>query len=219
VNRYLLFFILFVLSGCIGTDIINDQVSETLTINTRFTSIKVGETVMYEATYLNNVGEPEEVEMDWSSSDFSVISIDEDGQATALSEGQAVIMVSFLDLSDEIDVEAGAETIMEESERMAELRTTSSYPLSGMATLKIIEEELHLDLSEDFSTTSDLPGLYVYLTNNVNSVGSAIEIGKVTDFTGAQRYKIPGNPGILEYNYVLFYCKPFSVPVGNGKFE
>ena len=56
-------------------------------INTRISGIKVGEMIKYEATYLNNIGIPEEVNFTWSSSDETIISIDSEGLATALSKG------------------------------------------------------------------------------------------------------------------------------------
>jgi len=205
--------------GCIGTDIINDLVDKMVVINTRISGIKVGETVTYEATYLNNVGKPEEVTFIWGSSNETVISIDATGRATAVSEGVATIQVSYNELFDFIEVEAGAETVIDKSERKADLGTTSSYPLNGTAILKEENGELILDLLDDFNTTSALPGLYVYLTNNLSNINGAVEIAKVEKFSGSQSYTVPGNPGLLDYNYVLFYCKPFLVPVGNGELD
>lgn len=215
---YLLIIYLF-LSGCIGTDIIEDMIDEALVINTRITGIKVGETVIYKATYFDNVGEPMPAEIEWTSSNESVITINNKGEATALAVGNANIVASHKDLLDEIGVEAGDETVEDDTERKATLTTTSSYPLVGTAILRKDNGELFLDLLDDFSTTSDLPGLYVYLTNNVSNVSGAVGIGKVVKFTGAQTYPIPGNPGLYDFNYILFYCKPFAVPVGNGKWE
>ena len=78
---------------------------------------------------------------------------------------------------------------------------------------------LILEFEDDFSTTSALPGLYVYLTNNINTINGALEIGPVTSFSGSQSYQISETDDLFKYGYVLFYCKPFVVPVGNGKLE
>lgn len=211
--------VLMALASCIGTDIVNDRVDESLVISTRITAIKVGETVTYEAMYFNSVGDPEPATIQWSSADNTVIAINELGEATALRTGNTVIMATFQGLTDELEVEAGDETVEEATERKADLATTSSYPLSGTAIVRREDGKLFLDLLDDFSTTSDLPGLYVYLTNNTSNVSQAIEIGKVAKFSGSQTYEIPGNPGLFDFNFVLFYCKPFSVPVGDGKLE
>ncbi len=211
--------IFILLIGCIGTDIVDDRVDEMVVINTRISGIKVGEMIKYEAIYLNNIGLPEEVNFTWSSSDETIISIDSEGLATALSKGIATIQAEHNEFFDSIEVEAGEETIVDQDERKANLATVSSYPLTGTAILKVENGELILDLLDDFNTTSDLPGLYVYLTNNVTNTNFAVEIAKVASFSGSQNYVVPGNPGLFDYNYVLFYCKPFRVPVGNGKLE
>ena len=63
-----------------------------------------------------------------------------------------------------------------------------------------------------------LPGLYVYLSNNPNSVSGALEIGPVEVFEGAHDYTISGLD-ITTYAYVLYFCKPFNVKVGHGDIE
>ena len=73
-----------------------------------------------------------------------------------------------------------------------------------------------LVLSMTLTACSSLPGLYLYLTNNPNTINGAQEVGEVTIFSGAHSYSIP-NTGINEYNYLLYWCKPFSVKVGEGK--
>lgn len=215
----ILLLLCFSLQGCIGTDIVEDRVDEKVVIETRVSEIKVGENYQFEASYYNNIGLPESAPISWSSSDDSVISIVETGLAMAKESGEVIIMAFFNEITDTLRVVAGSETVVPETERNAKLITVSSYPLSGTAILKEENGKLTLDLLDDFSTTSQLPGLYVYLTNNVSNINGALEIAKVTDFSGAQKYEIPGNPGLFEYSHVLFYCKPFLIPVGNGKFK
>ena len=94
----------------------------------------------------------------------------------------------------------------------------SSYQLDGKATLKP-GAQLQLILSSDFETTNALPGLYLYLTNNPSTINNALEIGAVKAFSGAQVYDVPAGVGLQDYSHILFYCKPFVVPVGAGKFE
>jgi hypothetical protein len=74
-----------------------------------------------------------------------------------------------------------------------------------------------LRLESDFRTTSALPGLYVYLSNNVSTTNNAYEIGRVIRFSGEQEYLISDLSNLSEFNYVLFFCKPFVVPVGHGE--
>jgi len=100
---------------------------------------------------------------------------------------------------------------------MAVLETVSSYQLEGSATLRL-DNGLKLVLSDDFVTTNALPGLYLYLTNNTSTISNALEIGAVKKFSGGQVYDVPTNTGLQDYSHVLFYCKPFVVPVGKGEF-
>jgi len=81
-----------------------------------------------------------------------------------------------------------------------------------------IDGGVALNIADNYKTTSALPGFYVYLTNNPNSINDAVEIGEVTIFEGAHSYEILG-VGLTDYDYVLYFCKPFRVKVGDGKIE
>ncbi|MEM9549152.1 MAG: hypothetical protein AAGA77_24405, partial [Bacteroidota bacterium] len=61
-----------------------------------------------------------------------------------------------------------------------------------------------------------LPGLYVYLTNNRNTTANALEIGAVEVFNGAHTYTVE-DVGINDYKFLLYFCKPFNVKVGDGE--
>lgn len=209
--------ILLVLSGCIGTDVIDDEVAEKLVIENPLTSLKVGETHQFSAKYFNNIGQEESAVFVWSSSDESVISIENTGLATALAPGTVTLNVLAEGITASLEVTAGNETSGEVEQRTASLETVSSYPLSGDVTLKKGGNGLILEFADNFNTTSALPGLYVYLSNNTNTINGALEVAKVAKFNGAQSYEITTTSDLFEYNIVLFYCKPFVVPVGNGK--
>lgn len=211
--------LLMIINGCIGTDIIDDEVPEMLVIESTITSLKVGETHQFAAKYFNNIGEETPVTFSWSSSDDAVIAIDDTGLATAVSEGKATITVEAQGLTDAIELTTGGQTGGTVDERTASLTPVSSYPLSGEVTLKKGGSGLVLSFSSDFNTTSALPGLYVYLSNNTNTINGALEVGKVQQYSGAQSYQIGITDDLYAYNFVLFYCKPFVVPVGNGAFK
>jgi len=99
------------------------------------------------------------------------------------------------------------------------LETTSSYLLEGSFSLEDTGNGLILKLNDDYRASSSLPGLYVYLSNNTTGINNALEIGPVNIFSGATEFNVPGNPGLNDYEYVLFWCKPFGVDVGVGFFE
>lgn len=208
-----------ILQGCIGTDVLDDFVEDRVVIENPINSLKVGSTYQFNAIYLNNVGSPENAEFTWQSSDNEILSINADGMATGISKGDVTVMAIANEKMDEIFVEVSDTTVISLDERVAELETSSSYPLSGTAILRKESGKNVLIFDEDFNTTSALPGLYVYLSNNTNSINDALEVGKVENFTGAQRYEMEEDFELSTYNIVLFYCKPFRVPVGHGELK
>ncbi|MBL6447508.1 DM13 domain-containing protein [Fulvivirga sp. 29W222] len=212
-----IFAILLILTGCIGTDIIDDEMEEKIVIESPLTSLKVGETHQFSAKYFNNIGKEEQVVFVWTSSDESIISIDNTGLATALKTGTVTLNVLAEGISAALKITASNETSGEVEQRTASLSTVSSYPLSGDVILKKGANGLILEFADNFNTTSALPGLYVYLSNNINTINGALEVAKVAKFSGAQSYEISTTSDLFQYNIVLFYCKPFVVPVGNGK--
>ena len=38
-------------------------------------------------------------------------------------------------------------------------------------------------------------------------------------FDGAHEYALPAGIGLLDYDYLLYYCKPFGVKVGDGAID
>jgi len=185
-----------------------------------------GTTYQLEASFFNNIGQRADRNIDWRSLDETILSIDNQGLATANTIGTTKIIASVIlddnsTVSDEMDIAVtGGPTVVEETptERSGSIKTTSSYVMSRDFTLKKQGTELILDFAENYTASSGLPGLYVYLTNNPNTTNGALEIGKVSVLNGAHSYTIP-DVEIDEYNYVLYFCKPFSVKVGDGEID
>ena len=218
-----LFIFFILLTGCIGDDIIDDRVPEVLRITQSIDTLALGETFQFEATYFNEIGDPEAVNINWMSSNQEVVFISEFGLAQGLSLGNATISAIASDkegrtLMDEFRITVNASGDVSSDAREGVISTTSSYVLEGSFTLSENGDDLILTVGDNFRASSSLPGLYVYLGNNQTSISSAREIGKVTQFEGRHSYQIP-NAGIQEYQYILFWCKPFNVKVGEGIFN
>lgn len=219
-----IFLLGIVLQACIGDDIVDDYVDPEIRITNGLQSLKLGDSHQFEATFFNNIGQEEALNISWSSSDQTIISIDETGFATGEMEGTAQITAVGIYqgtmIEHSIDVDVSDETIvLNPGDRIGTLRSTSSYLLKGTFILKEENSEIILELLDDYETTDVLPGLYIYLTNNPNTVNGAYEIGMVTVFEGSHSYNMGSQFGINSYKYVLYYCKPFSVKVGDGEFE
>jgi hypothetical protein len=225
-KRFLIlsFILLSAFISCIGEDIINDEVSPEVRILNPISQIRVSETYQFNATYFNSVGQSEVINIAWSSSVESVATINANGLLTGISEGQTNIK-ALVNLNNNTVVEAIStvtivmgEVQQNTNTKSGAIATTSSYNLTGNFTLKAIENtnNLLLSLANNYKASTNLPGLYVYLTNNPNSIANARSLGPVTVFEGSHTYTIQ-NVGLNDYSYLLYWCEPFGVKVGGGQ--
>ncbi len=213
----------FLFFACIGDDFIEDQVEAEIRIDANVESIEVNTDYQFEYTYLNEVGQSQQVEVVWSSSNEEVMTIDENGLAQAITIGEVRIMVSYdngtIVLSDQIDLMIGSTTIIVEKQTFkGNIQTTSSYVLEGSFELKEEDQGLSLSFEEDYKASTALPGLFIYLSNNRNSIANAFEIGAVEVFNGQHNYTIE-NVEFNDYKFIVYFCKPFNVKVGDGSLE
>ena len=215
---------ILILSSCIAEDIVDDFVPEEIRITSTLDAIVTGNTAQINASYFNNIGVTEDIDISWTSSNPNVLSIDSEGNIQAQMAGEATITATSGISFDEIQI-----TVLEENDEVVivdELKessgnvaTTTFYDLTGDFTLSEVEGGgLDLSFASNYNADTGLPGLYVYLTNNPNSIANALEIGAVQIFNGAHSYAIP-NATLNEYRYILYWCKPFGVKVGQGDIQ
>ena len=210
------------LTACIKDDIIFDRVDPTFRITSTIDTLAVDDSFQFETRFTNNVGGLEDVDVTWSSSDPSVITIDEEGLALAISGGTTTILAVFeyegAELSSERIVSVGEETVIViPVEKTGSIMPSSFYELEGDFTITEDGEDLIIQFADNYVADSSLPGLYLYLTNNPNTISGALEIRRVDIFQGAHQYRVSGNVGIDTYSYLLYFCKPFTVKVGDGE--
>jgi len=220
----ILIFGILALNGCIRDDIIDDRVDPVVRISNAIDTLKNGTSYQFEATFFDFVGKEKMIDLTWGSSDENIISISETGLATALQLGNSLISVDGVaptgeQVSAEILVTVGTETVTSISERTGTLLSTSSYELKGDFILKEEGAILKLSFADNYKASTALPGLYIYLTNNPSTTSGALEIGAVTEFEGAHTYDLPDTINLMDYEYVLYFCKPFNVKVGDGQFN
>lgn len=98
-----------------------------------------------------------------------------------------------------------------------QIRTTSSYTLEGNFRYEHNGTQIILSLDDSYRASSSLPGLYLYLTNNPNSPEDGYEVGEVNVFAGAHSYNLPSSINLMDYKYLLYWCKPFRVKVGDAQ--
>lgn len=219
---YLILACLF--SSCIKDDIIDDEVEPTLRITNPVENLEINTTYQFEYRYLNNIGAVEDAVITWSSSDDTIVEIDETGLATANAIGTAVITAEYLNeeavlITDTTSLEVSesptvvAPTLQSISGTIA---TTTFYVLEGDFEYRETDTGVILDIASNYEASSGLPGLYVYLSNNRNSIANAHEIGAVSVFSGAHTYEIE-DIGFQDYRFIVYFCKPFNVKVGEAE--
>ncbi|KAB1153217.1 hypothetical protein F7018_17880 [Tenacibaculum aiptasiae] len=198
-------------------------IAERLTINNPVTELdaNTNQTHQYTTTYTDQTGQVQTPQITWSSSDSNIASVSSTGLVTANTIGNVTITASVT-LNGNTTTDDNTLTITGSApkEKSGTIKTTSSYALSGTFTLKEIPgtNDLELSINADYNASTALPGLYLYMTNNPNTVGGAKEIQKVTVFNGAHTYTIK-NTGIDDFNHLLYWCKPFSVKVGDAEIK
>lgn len=222
-NLLILFSIITIsLSSCIKDDIVEDFVEPTIRLMTTPDTIVVGSQFKFEFSYFNNIGIQEDISPLWSSSDDSIITIDQTGLATAIQRGSSVISVSYsngdIDITESFVVNVGEVFVEAPDGRFGRIATTSSYLLEG--DFEIIEHDggITINIFENYRASTALPGLYVYLTNNISTVSGAYQIGPVEVFEGTHSYQLDG-VGINDYSHILYFCKPFNVKVGDAEIQ
>lgn len=210
------------LTACIGTDYIMDLIDPELRFTIKLDVLGIGDSYQFRAVFFDNVGDAQTVPLEWMSSDTAVAEVTQDGTVTGKMLGNTVISARYsgedtmLTVSHMLEVDE--ETVLPVSERSGTVETTSSYELFGDFTLT--EEEngtLTLAFAENYTASTALPGLFVYLSNNPSTTNGAYEIGEVLVFSGAHSYSLPATIGLNDYQYVLYFCKPFNVKVGDGR--
>ncbi len=213
--------ILSLFQSCIKDDFIDDFVEPELRITNTIDTLAIEGTFELNIIFFNNVGQEEDIAIEWSSSDDGIISVDEDGMVTGHIEGQADIIASTNYEGSEISilttiVVKGEETIIRTLQRSeGVIETTTFYTLEGDFELLETESGIRIEIADNYQASSSLPGLYIYLSNNRNSIANAHEIGAVDVFSGEHVYDIEG-VGFNDFSFIVYFCKPFNVKVGEA---
>ncbi len=94
----------------------------------------------------------------------------------------------------------------------------NGYVARGDFTVSEIanSNSLEISIASNFVLADFLPGPYVYLSNNPNSINGALEISRVSTFRGAHTIIVP-DVSIDDFAYVLYWCKPFGAKIGAGR--
>ena len=218
------------LSGCVGTDLIDDLATNRLTVAINppdDPSLEVGDSLQLTVQLLPPGTNPEDVFLTWSSSRPEVVTVDDTGLVRARAEGTAEVTVAANGTaSDPYPLVVGAAVVPPEATgaRTGALMGSGGYQASGTVTLQRGDDGiLRLMTSDDFTVSVAL-GTYLYLSNSQEGGATAsggLEIADVSESaTGAQVFnvtEIDGSVMLDTYQYVVVLCKPAQLTFGSAK--
>ena len=171
----------------------------------------------FEAIYINADNEVDDATtITWESNDPSILSIDQEGNATAVGAGSTQIRASVGTVEASVSVDVSAKQI---SERTGSLRGTG-YNITG--SFRLFEND-NGDLILEFENASidrNAPGPYFYLSNQDRSISGGVNLGKTSngDFQ-INVSAIAPDVAINSFENVLVWCEPFNVRLGIGSFD
>ncbi len=177
-------------------------------------NMELGTQFQFEAQFFDSSGEVDlTVFPDWTSSAPNVISIDQNGLARALTEGDVTITAIGNGKNSSVEVSAFSEVTT--TSRSGSLEGTG-YNISGSFTLQLDGDELILSF-ENASIDPNAPGPYFYLSNQERSVTGGVNLGKSQDGTFSINVSdVSSETTINSYDYVIVWCEPFNVTLGLG---
>lgn len=178
------------------------------------TELSIGSNFQFEAQFFDSSGAVDlTVVPTWSSSSSSVMSINQNGLATALTEGVTNISASGNGRISTVSVTvvSGVTSVV----RSGSLQGTG-YNISGNFSLVQEGDELLLNF-ENASIDPNAPGPYFYLSNQERSVTGGLNLGKSQDGTFSINVTdVSSTTTINTYDYVVVWCEPFNVTLGVG---
>ncbi|MDX2211852.1 MAG: DM13 domain-containing protein [Oculatellaceae cyanobacterium bins.114] len=93
-------------------------------------------------------------------------------------------------------------------------------PTTGVARIVTEGGHRYLELDGAFSTSSMGPDLHVLLDSTqrppqtYTNLGSAVNLGSLREYTGAQRYPIPDSINLASFRSVVVWCRTANATFG-----
>ncbi|MBC7921533.1 MAG: DM13 domain-containing protein [Ferruginibacter sp.] len=150
----------------------------------------------------------------WQSSNPSVVAVDANGLATGVASGLALISAASGGVkSTDFEVRVGGNV------RTGAFQSLNNHSVEGIATLtQESNQTLKLQFNDGFST-SFTNAVYVYLSNNQNSISGGFEVTKLDRASGAMTFSVPTTVSLTQFKYVIIHCRPFNIVFGAAELK
>lgn len=181
------FFILFLMTSCIGVDHIDDPiVGAKISIEPKLAALMPDQTTTLTAEYYDEYGIKQDVELIWTSSDPAVATVDQNGLVTGKSFGQAIIQASFDGISSP---QVTINVVLDEDD-------VATVGISSPKTILVKDEMVTLTVVVKNILGEELPGHTAeWFAENESIVAVNSATGKVTGISngiGAVHAKVDG---------------------------
>jgi hypothetical protein len=211
-------------------------IGEKLSIQPRIDSLPIGKEQVFSVKFSNKFGIEEKAPtITWRSSNSTKISVDATGKVKALALGKATIYATTGTVTDSIVLNRNSDGVSNPNnnnnngnnnnnsdttflKRGVFKPATTSYSVAGNVRVQIVKGVSQIVTESNFNVSAG-PSLYLLLTNHTNgrytvtSGGNAISAASVqitanrlTTFTGAMTWNIPGGVNPADYKFVVLYC-------------
>lgn len=196
------------------TVVIDTNDVSSVIITSSSNKIEIGSTLQLNANAYNvNSSTLNNINFNWSSSDNSIATVNNNGLVTAVASGSASITAS----AGEVISSPFFITVLGSTRNGTFVKNPSQdHVVSGSVILKENSDgSLLLQFGSNFASSGG-PDIRVYLSNTT-SINNSYEVGVLKSTSGAQEYIIPSNIKLNSYDYVLIHCVPFNITFGWAK--
>ncbi|WP_462248208.1 DM13 domain-containing protein [Ekhidna sp.] len=182
--------------------------------------VNVGENFQFQASYFDsNAMVDEDQTISWTSSNTSVLTIDNTGLATGIAQGEVTIEASANGVATDLTVSVVGEAT---TTRTGSLQGTG-YSISGDFSMTYNEDDDLILTVSNFNT--DGPGPYFYLTNQTTSIANGLNLGSA-ESNGSYTINVSEiardesvEVDLFTYSVLMIWCEPFGVRLGFGEFD
>jgi hypothetical protein len=228
-NKIIVLLLVLGLSSCIKEDIVNDEIEENIRINNSFSNFIVGNEVVLDAFFFDNLGMKQTVVFNLASNNETIIGVDNSSQKiTAKSKGIATVTVSTT-YQNKLTEKSVAITVNEQGTtpsttvKKGTIVKTSSYASAGDFEITEITGGIRISFASNYVADSSLPGFAMFLSNNPNTMVGAKKIDAQGDadgviYKGAFNLDVMG-VGINDFGYLTHWCEPFKIKVGEAEIK
>ena len=188
-----------------------------IAISTTASSVEIGSSLSFTAESRNVNGNLlNNIPIQWSSSDPTVLSVDANGVVTGLAAGSSDVIGTAQ------GVQSAAVNILVTAPvtnvRSGSFQNANGYTVNGNVEIRRMPDN---SIQLNFTGFSSDPSgnLFIHLSNSANSVSGGVDLGRLNFRSGSFTVAVPANVGVTDFNYVVIWCRGVGQSFGAAQFN